>query len=116
MLHIYVMRRYIESILMVKTGDKPTGSVFHPFVFNTSLTSTWRVPVFTTAIHTILLWRAKPGLLHAPKLSLSAIWGMGWPHNMATWPTPVTHYVGFRCRIGNDRPRLDFSMAFSLKM
>ena len=52
----------------------------------------------------ILLERAKPGLLAAPKLFLSPI--------CYPWPTPSTHSIGFLCRILNGCPRPDFSLAF----
>ena len=53
-----------------------------------------------------------PGLLPAPKLILSDVFGVVWPYHVAPWPTPVTHSVGFLCRIRNDRPRLNFTVAF----
>ena len=63
-------------------------------------------------ISILLLWRVKPGLLPAPKLSLSDVLEVVWPRHVAPWPTPVTHYVGFWCRIGNGCPRLNFSLSF----
>ena len=61
----------------------------------------------------IIIMPGDPGLLPATTLLLSAGLGVVWPCQVAPWPTPVIHHVGFQCRIGYDHPQLDFSVAFT---
>ena len=62
-------------------------------------------------IYLILLERAKPGPLAAPKLFLSAVLGVVWPCHVALSPPPSPICDVSHCGIENVCPRLDFYLA-----
>ena len=55
------------------------------------------------------IWAKSLGFSPPQRSSYRLFWG--W-FGLAPWPTPVTHSIGFLCRIRNGRHRLDFSLAF----
>ena len=108
--------RWVSYPVFVSTDGESCNDCYHTYKRLhcplSYLTSSW----FVSIIYIIFVWRAKPGLYAAPKLCLSAIFGVVWPRHVAPWPIPSPTWALPFVHDQQNRLESTFLMHFSVKI